>query len=87
MKLTADQRIKYGQAVWGNFQDKAKTQRDMSSAEWLVVTRWMDAGIPLWCVLRGINDFEGKPRRLEAVVGSVERVHAYGLDAMMGGER
>lgn len=81
-KLTADERIKYAQAAWGNFQDKAKTERDMTNSEYYLVAKWMDAGIPLWCVLRGINDFDGKPKRLEAVVASVERVYEYGLQAV-----
>lgn len=85
--LTDDQRDKYIKAVHETFQDKAGVQRIFSSAEFNQLLRWLDAGVPLWVVIRGINDFEGKPRRLEAVVASVERVHAYGLQAVPRGER
>lgn len=72
MKLTPDDRIEYARAVWATFQGKAKTKRDMSNSEFWVVSKWMDRGLPLPVVLRGIVDFGARPRRLEAVVGSVD---------------
>ena len=59
------------------FQRKAQTDRDASSAEWNTLCRWMDRGLPLFVVLRGIKDFDGKPRRLEAIVASVDRSVEY----------
>lgn len=77
MKLSADNRVVYAQSVWAAFQNKARTHRDMSSAEFNLVRRWLDRGVPLFVVLRGINDFTGKPGRLEAVEQSVERSVGY----------
>lgn len=76
-KLTPDERIQYLQAIWETFQHKAGTQRDMSSAEYHVAAGWLNSGIPLFAVLRGIEDFNGTPRRLEAVRGPVDQAVAY----------
>ena len=70
------------QAIWATFQDKAKTKRDMSSAEYHVASKWADRNIPLPVVLRGLHEFEGVPRRLEACVVSVEKSEAYYRKAM-----
>lgn len=84
MKLTADDRVHYARAVWQTFQHQAKTKRDMSNAEYLVISRWMDKGLPLPVVLRGITEFNGKPRRLEACVDGVNKSVAYWHQAMGG---
>lgn len=81
-KLTADERIAYLQAIWETFQRKAHTQRDMTSAEYHLAAKWLDSGIPLFAVLRGITEFDGKPRRLEAVAGPVDRAVKYWRQAM-----
>lgn len=70
--LTADQRIQFARTVWYEFQRKARTKREMSSTEWHVLSKWMDRGLPLSVVLRGLTDFAGQPRRLEGIVASVE---------------
>jgi hypothetical protein len=75
-------RVTYLQAVWSTFQDKAGTKRDMSSAEYHEASKWLDRNIPLPIVLRGIHEFEGAPRRLEACVVSVERAYGYYAKAM-----
>jgi len=82
--LRREDRVPYAQAVWASFQDKARTGRDMASSEFMVVSRWMDRNIPLPIVLRGIHEFDGTPRRLEACVASVERCAAYWFKAMGG---
>jgi len=84
-KLTPEERISYMQAVWETFQHKAGTKRDMSSAEYHQVSKWLDSGVPLFAVLRGIAEFGGKPRRLEAVAGPVDKAVAYWVKATMGG--
>ncbi len=84
MKLTSDERVLYAQAVWYEFKNKAQLRRDMSSAEFVLLGRWIDRQIPLPVVLRGIQDFSGKPRRLEAVEQSVEQSVAYWHQAMGG---
>jgi len=82
--MRSDDRVSYAQAVWSSWQDKARSNRDMSSAEFHIVSRWMDRSLPLPVVLRGIHEFEGTPRRLEACVASVERAAAYWFKAMGG---
>ncbi len=75
MRLTGEERVLYARAVWATFRAKAGTVRDMSSAEFVQIGRWIDAQVPLAVVLQAIEDFDGKPRRLEAMVAGVEREH------------
>ena len=82
--MNSDDRVTYLQAIWSTFQDKAKTKRDMSSSEYHAAAKWADRNIPLPVVLRGIHEFNGAPKRLEAVVVSVERAEAYWFRAMGG---
>lgn len=82
--MRADDRVSYAQAVWSSFQHKAGTHRDMSSAEFMCVSRWMDRSIPLPIVLRAIHEFNGTPRRLEAVESEVQRAYEYWFQAMGG---
>lgn len=82
--MTAEERISYARTVWYDFQQKAKIGRECSSSEWHVLAKWMDRGLPLFVVLRGIQDFSGRPRRLEAVVPSVEAARDYHFKAVGG---
>jgi len=82
--MRREDRVPYAQAVWASFQSKAGTGRDMSSAEFMVVSRWMDRSIPLPVVLRAIHEFEGTPRRLEACEAAVKRAEAYWFRALGG---
>jgi len=82
--VTPEQRISYSRAVWAAFQYKAKTHRDMSSAEFYNVGRWMDRGVPLPLVLRAIHEFDGVPRRLEAVASKVDAAYEYWRQAIGG---
>lgn len=82
MKLTADERVAYLQAVWDAFQTKAQISRDWSSAEYHVAARWLDQGIPLFVVLRAVQDFNGRPRRLGAVEQPVANAVAYWRQAI-----
>jgi hypothetical protein len=82
--MRSEDRVSMAQAIWSAFQDKAHTQRDCSSAEFWIVSKWMDRSLPLPIVLRGIHEFEGTPRRLEACVVSVERAAAYWFKCMGG---
>jgi hypothetical protein len=69
-----DQRQEYADAVWQAFLAKTgeRVTRDMSSLEFDVLKRWMDAGIPLAVVLRGITDTRGKGRMLGYFASSVQ---------------
>ena len=82
--MRPEDRITYLQAIWSSFQDKARTTRDMSSSEYHAAAKWADRSLPLPVVLRGIHEFEGTPRRLEACEASVERAAAYWFKAMGG---
>jgi hypothetical protein len=82
--MRREDRVPFAQAVWASFQHKAGTERDMSSAEFMTVSRWMDRSIPLPVVLRAIHEFDGTPRRLEACEASVARAEAYWFQAMGG---
>lgn len=77
MKLSSEERIAYMRAVWDTFRDKANTQRDMTNAEYHAVAKWLDADVPLFVVCRAIQDFEGVPKRLEALHHPVEKAIAY----------
>ena len=79
-----DQRRVYSESVWSNFQDKAATPstRMMSSAEWALLASWMDRGIPLRVVLRGIKDCGGKPGTLLGVRAAVEEAYVQWRKAM-----
>ena len=92
--MKADDRVTYRRAVWSAFQFKAKTHREMSSSEYVLMDKWLGfntekqlytgSPIPLPVVLRAIHDFEGTPRRLEAVVVQVEKAEAYWFNCMGG---
>ena len=83
--MRREDRPTYARAVWDTFRAKAKTQREsMSSTEWYVLSRWMDKSIPLPVVLRAIDEFNGTPRRLEALETPVEKAYAYWFQAMGG---
>jgi len=73
----SDQRRIYAESVWSAFQDKAATPstRLMSSGEWRLLSKWMDAHIPLRVVLRAIQDHRGQPRTLLALEASVEEAY------------
>lgn len=82
--LRKEERVTYLQAIWATFQGKAKTQRAMTPREYYVAAKWADKNIPLPVVIRGIEEFNGKPSRLEAVERSVDKAHAYWFQAMGG---
>jgi hypothetical protein len=82
--MNAEDRVTYLQAIFATWQEKAHTERHWSSMEYATAAKWADRNIPLPVVLRGIHEFEGTPRRLEACVVSVEKAAAYWFKAMGG---
>ena len=74
-----DQRRLYVEAIWAAFQERAATPttRMMSPAEWALLSKWMDAKIPLRIVLRAIQDHRGQPRSLLALQASVEEEYRH----------
>ena len=77
MKLTPDERVLVGKAIWSEFEKLTGREANGSSAEYDLIRRWMDRGIPLPVLLRGIGETTGKPRTLMACEAAVERAVAY----------
>lgn len=60
--MTPETRIEYARIVWQEWLDRRKDDGMgfMTPGEWFLITKWMDAEIPLRIVLRGIQDCAGK---------------------------
>ncbi len=56
------ERPAYADAVWSEFirVSASKPTRVMAPGEWTVLKGWMDTGVPLMLVLRGITDTRGR---------------------------
>lgn len=81
--MRKEDRPTYAEAVWDTFRAKHQPNRfTMSTAEFQVVSRWMDRDVPLFVVLRALEEFTGRARRLEALEGPVEKAYAYYRQAM-----
>jgi hypothetical protein len=83
-RVRREDRVPYIQAIWAVFINKAKVTRGMSNAEYFLASKWADKDIPLPVVVRAIEEFQGKPRRLEAVEKPVEEGYRYWYQAMGG---
>jgi hypothetical protein len=75
--VKAEDRIDYARLVWKAWLAKRQDNGMgfMTPAEWFLITKWMDAEVPLRIVLRGIQDCAGKigPRtQLTYAASSVE---------------
>lgn len=71
-----------GRAVWDEFCKLSGRERCASPAEWDVLSKWMDKGIPLPVILRAFGEFKGRPRVLTAMEGPVARAYEYYRQAM-----
>lgn len=80
--LRQEDREHVARAIWGEFEKLSGEERCASPAEWYVLSKWLDASIPLPVILRAFGEFEGKPRRLGAMEGPVARAYRYWRDAM-----
>lgn len=80
--LRNEDRPTYARAVWDEFCKLSGQSRDMTCQEWYVLSGWMDKAIPLPVVLRAFGEFAGRPRRLGAMEGPVNRAYAYYRQAM-----
>ena len=69
--MISDDRVKYSRAVFAEFVS-AHRSRIFSSAEFDLVRRWIDRGIPLATVLQGIRETGGNPRTLHACERAVD---------------
>jgi hypothetical protein len=73
-----EDRPSYADAVWESFRERFGIQRlTASSVEGVLVSRWMDRGIPLAIVLRGVGETGGRPMNLTACEKPVERAVEY----------
>ena len=75
--MTPEHRTDYARIVWQAWLDRHQDNGMgfQTPAEWFLITKWMDAEIPLRIVLRGIQDVRGKigPRtQLTYVASSVD---------------
>ena len=67
---------KYADAVWREFTRRSgKPERLMSCLEWETMREWLDGGVPLRVVLRGIQDTGGRPNTLSYYRPSVRRAY------------
>jgi hypothetical protein len=83
--IRREDRPTYAEAVWETFRQRYQPGRlTMTSAEFHLVSAWMDQSIPLPIVERGIAETGGKPRTLLACEEPVKRAHAYWLQAIGG---
>ena len=80
--MRLEDRATLARCVWGAFCKLTGRERDPSSAEWYVLSGWMDENIPLPVILRAFTEFNGKPRMLSAMEGPVGRAYAYYRQAM-----
>jgi hypothetical protein len=80
--VTSEQRIEYARTAWEEFQKRSGQLRDMSSAEFDLLHKWAEKGLPLPVVLRGIAETGGKPRTLHACVPAVTRALEYRAQAL-----
>lgn len=80
--MKSEDRPTFARAVWSEFVKLSGREREMSAAEWYVLSKWMDQSIPLPVILRAFEEFQGKPRRLEALVVPVDKAYAYWRQAM-----
>jgi hypothetical protein len=59
--MTREDRVTYARAVWEAWRKKRGPEGpSMSSAEFHLIARLMDADVPLRIVLRGIEDTAGR---------------------------
>lgn len=86
MAYRKEDRPTVAEAIWAYFQEKFQpTRLTMSSAEFQVISGWMDRGIPLTVILRALEDMtaqKSKPRTLMACVNAVDDAYRYWSQAM-----
>ena len=60
--MTPEHRTDYARIVWKEWLDRRKDNGMgfMTPSEWFLITEWMDSGVPLRIVLRGMEDCAGK---------------------------
>lgn len=77
--LTDEQKAEYASAVWEEFLKVSgqRGTRSITPLEYAALKRWMDAGIPLRVVLRGMADTKGKGRMLGYYNSSVQDAYEY----------
>lgn len=83
MKLSPEDRKEMARTIWGEFEKlRGPGPTSMSPAEWHLISKWLDASIPLPVILRAFSEFNGRPRVLTALEAPVNRAYAYYRQAM-----
>ncbi len=80
--MRSEDRVTYARCVWDEFCKLSGQQRDMTCQEFYVLSGWMDKSIPLPVILRAFGEFNGRPRKLGAMEGPVDRAYRYYRQAM-----
>ncbi len=80
--MRSEDRPHVARAVWDSFCKLSGQQREISCAEYYVLSGWLDSDIPLPVILRAFKEFSGKPRTLGAMEGPVLRAYRYYRNAM-----
>ena len=63
--MRREDRSTYATAVWETFRERHQPTRfTMTSSEFNLVSRWMDANVPLAVVLEGLHGLEWHPKTL-----------------------
>lgn len=75
--LTDEERKTYADDVWSKFLEVSglRGTRLMSPGEYSTLSGWMDGGIPLRVVLRGLQDTRGKGKMLSYYHSSVQQAY------------
>lgn len=77
--MTKGERFEFSKEVWLSFiRHRGSAQPTMSSNEWDLIRRWMDADVPLRVVLQAIHQNKVTPRTLlyfeKPVAQELERI-------------
>jgi hypothetical protein len=83
VSMRSEDRDHVARAIWDEFcKLRGPGALNPTAREWYVLSGWMDRDIPLPVVLRGFSEFNGRPRKLEAMQVPVEKAYAYYRQAM-----
>lgn len=82
--LTDEERKTYADDVWSKFLEVSglRGTRLMSPGEYSTLSGWMDGGIPLRVVLRGLSECRGKGRMLSYYHSAVQEAYEQNRQAV-----
>lgn len=81
--MKREDRVHVARAVWEEFMAlRGLGAQNPTAREWYILSKWLDADIPLPVILRAFGEFQGKPRVLSAMEVPVQRAYEYYRKAM-----